>query len=56
MLEKLIKDLVCGMRMTPEQAAHVSEYQGAVYRFCSEACKQKFDRDPSKFAGRQAGS
>ncbi len=49
MVEKLIKDPVCGMRMKPEEAPYVSEYQGVTYRFCSEACKKKFDRDPSRF-------
>lgn len=50
MAEKLIKDPVCGMRMTPEEAAYVSEYQGVVYQFCSEACKTKFDQDPARYA------
>ena len=49
--EKLIKDPVCGMRIRPEEATHVSECQGITYRFCSEACKQKFDQDPLHFAG-----
>jgi YHS domain-containing protein len=48
----MIKDLVCGMRMTAAEAVYSSEYAGVVYRFCSEACKGKFDRDPGKFAGR----
>ena len=54
--QAMIKDLVCGMRMTPAEAVHSSEYAGVVYRFCSEACKVKFDRDPAKFAERPAGS
>lgn len=49
MAEELIKDPVCGMRMRPEEAVHVSKYQGGIYRFCSEACKEKFDQDPSRF-------
>ena len=42
----MIKDVVCGMRMTATEAVHASEHAGVVYRFCSEACKAKFDRDP----------
>lgn len=50
MLEQLIKDLVCGMRMRPDEAVHVSEYHGVVYHFCSEACKHTFDQQPERFA------
>ncbi len=53
MVEKLIKDLVCGMRMRLEDAVHISAHEGVVYRFCSEACKRKFDQDPSRFVQRQ---
>jgi Cu+-exporting ATPase len=49
MAESLIKDVVCGMRLTPEEAAHVSEHRGVQYRFCSEACRKKFEKDPSRF-------
>ena len=52
MVETLIKDLVCGMRIRLEEAVHVSVYDGVVYRFCSEACKRKFDGDPSRFLTR----
>ncbi len=50
MVEALLKDPVCGMRMRPEEAIYISEYQGVVYRFCSEACKEKFDQQPARFA------
>ena len=49
MAEALLKDPVCGMRMRPQEAIYVSEYHGVVYRFCSEACKAKFDQDPARF-------
>ncbi len=55
MVEKLIKDLVCGMRIRFDEAVHVSVYDGLVYRFCSEACKRKFDADPSRFLTRALG-
>ena len=50
MRDAMIKDPVCGMRMTPVEAVYVSEYGGVVHRFCSNACKVKFDRDPAKYA------
>lgn len=49
-MEKLSKDPVCGMRLRPDEAVHVSEYQGMVYRFCSEACKKTFEQQPARFA------
>jgi YHS domain-containing protein len=39
--EGLALDVIC---------RYVSEYQGVVYRFCSEACKAKFDQQPARFA------
>jgi len=56
MREAMIKDPVCGMRITPDEAVAVSEYAGVVHRFCSEACKAKFDREPAKYTARPAGS
>jgi Cu+-exporting ATPase len=53
--QTVIKDPVCGMRMPPDETVHSSEYVGAVYRFCSEACKAKFDRDPARFGGKPRG-
>ena len=56
MRQAMTKDPVCGMRMTPEEAVGVSEYAGVVYRFCSEACKAKFDREPATYVARPASS
>ena len=46
------KDPVCGMDVTPQEAAGTSEYQGTVYYFCSRGCLQTFERQPEKYAGR----
>lgn len=48
----LIKDPVCGMRMTAAEVIDSCEYAGVVYRFCSHACRAKFEREPDKFADR----
>lgn len=43
----MIKDAVC------QEAAAKSEYHGQTYHFCSKNCKQRFDRDPQRYLGRQ---
>jgi YHS domain-containing protein len=42
-------DPVCGMEVAPEKAAGRSTYIGAVYYFCSLACKQAFEANPTKY-------
>jgi multidrug efflux pump subunit AcrA (membrane-fusion protein)/YHS domain-containing protein len=46
------KDPVCGMDVDEKKAAagRKSEYNGTTYYFCSDDCKQKFDKDPAKYA------
>ena len=51
MAEAPAKDPVCGMRLRPEEAVDVLEYGGRAYRFCSEACRKKFEGDPERFRG-----
>jgi Cu+-exporting ATPase len=46
------KDPVCGMRVKPADAKFKSEFQGKTYYFCSERCKQSFDKEPAKYAGK----
>lgn len=38
---------VCGMEV--EQDGPQSSYSGSTFTFCSEQCKQDFERDPSRF-------
>ena len=42
-------DPVCHMNIEPENAAGKSEYNGSTVYFCSEYCKETFDKDPEKF-------
>lgn len=51
----MVRDPVCGMQIKREDAAHSSDYQGQTYYFCSQRCKQRFDKNPSQFAGQQMG-
>jgi len=46
-------DPVCGMEVDPKEAAGRSTYVGAVFYFCSLACKQAFDANPTKYLMRK---
>lgn len=48
-------DPVCGMKVKPEEAAATYEYKGKTYYFCALACKEKFEKEPEKFAGAEKG-
>ena len=41
-----VQDPVCGMEVTPAEAAATLEYGGKDYFFCCEHCKSKFQADP----------
>ena len=43
------KDPVCGMQIEAANAAGQSEYDGQTIYFCSLACKQKFDANPTQY-------
>ncbi len=45
-----VKDPVCGMDVNLAAAAGHSTHEGETYYFCSNACKEKFDADPVRFA------
>ena len=42
-------DPVCRMNVSESQAKYASIHDGAKYYFCSAACKQQFDKNPSKY-------
>lgn len=46
------KDPVCGQDVTGKATA-CSSFEDKQYCFCSEECKEKFDRDPSAFSGKK---
>jgi YHS domain-containing protein len=45
----MAKDPVCGMNVEEQRAAGTSQYQGRSYFFCSNSCKEKFDRNPEQY-------
>jgi Cu+-exporting ATPase len=49
MPHETLKDPVCGMEVTYENAQARSEYDGQTYYFCSLGCKEEFDQNPEKY-------
>jgi Cu+-exporting ATPase len=43
-------DPVCGMKVKVGEAAAVSRFQGKEYFFCHPGCRERFDRDPARYA------
>jgi YHS domain-containing protein len=42
-------DPVCGMQIEKTDAAGQSDYEGRTFYFCSSACKEQFDANPTRF-------
>ena len=42
-------DPVCGMSISPAEAAGTADYQGETYYFCSDGCLAQFRNDPARF-------
>jgi Cu+-exporting ATPase len=52
--EKMSTDPVCGMQVSEQQARGESDYKGKTFYFCSTSCKDQFDLNPERYAGKQA--
>ncbi len=48
-MAEMVKDLVCGMDVDPENAAAQSEHEGTTYYFCAPGCKTDFEASPQKY-------
>ena len=48
-------DPVCGMEVTPENAAGSYRYQGQQYYFCNESCLEQFRANPEAFLAPPSG-
>lgn len=55
-MAKTHRDPVCNMEVDEQSAAGRSQYQGESYYFCSQDCKQKFDRNPEQYTGQKGQS
>ena len=47
----MARDPVCGMEVDVENAPASTEYNGQTYYFCSEECKEDFERNPERYSG-----
>jgi YHS domain-containing protein len=45
----MVEDPVCGMEVNIETAPAKTEYEGQIYYFCSESCKEAFEEDPEQY-------
>ena len=48
----MVRDPVCDREVSENDAAATSYYAGDRYYFCSDDCKQRFDRDPERYVSR----
>ena len=48
---ELHRDLVCGMDVSPADAAGIEQHGGRTYYFCSKSCQERFRADPAPFIG-----
>ncbi|MGH7919210.1 MAG: permease, partial [Candidatus Dormibacteraceae bacterium] len=48
-------DPVCGMQVQTAHAPATIEHDGERYYFCSDRCRDRFLREPDRFAGRPTG-
>jgi adenylate cyclase len=46
---RFLVDPVCHMALDPALAAAAHSHDGIVYRFCSQACADAFQRDPARY-------
>ncbi len=46
----VVRDVVCGMSIEETAVFATSAYKGKTYRFCSEVCRQHFERHPEWYA------
>lgn len=50
------RDPVCGMSVSPEKPAPAADFAGTTYRFCSDGCREQFQRSPEHYLSGRSGS
>ena len=45
----MAKDPVCGMEVSPDNAAATEEHNGTTYYFCSNDCAEEFRENPEDY-------
>ena len=48
-MEGMIEDPVCGIEINMETALAKIEYEGQIYYFCSQDCKEAFVKNPEEY-------
>lgn len=51
-----MKDPVCGAQVDEKTATATTTYQGQKYAFCGKDCKEKFDKNPERYASSSQGA
>jgi Cu+-exporting ATPase len=51
-VKSMAVDPICKMQVDPARAAGSSVYKGQTYYFCAVSCKETFDKNPEKYAGK----
>ncbi|OGL35623.1 hypothetical protein A3F65_00980 [Candidatus Saccharibacteria bacterium RIFCSPHIGHO2_12_FULL_47_16b] len=49
----IVKDIVCGMRLSASEAFDKVQHHGHTYYFCASGCQQKFIKSPSQYVRRK---
>lgn len=49
----VVRDVVCGMRISVSKAGEVIKHNDHTYYFCASGCKAKFKANPTKYATRE---
>jgi len=49
----IVRDPVCGMRLSASEAYDSKEYSGHTYYFCASGCRDKFIKHPSQYIKRE---
>jgi Cu+-exporting ATPase len=44
-----VKDPVCGMEISPQNAVATEQHDGATFYFCSRGCHEAFRKDPHRY-------
>ena len=48
-MSEMVRDPVCGMEVTVEEAPAVKEYEGQSFYFCTVLCSVLFEIDPERY-------
>ena len=48
-MNAIIRDPVCGMEFDETEAAASVLWNGSTYWFCTDACKDDFQKDPERY-------